>query len=67
MKKLVALGLFALSALARADEPDLTALSLADALPETVAQASDWRSFVEAAYGGGRWRNGAPAPESYRL
>lgn len=66
-RRLVAACLGALAALARADEPDLSALSLADALPETVAPASDWRTFIEVAYGGGRWRDGAAAPETYRL
>lgn len=37
---------------ARANDPEASALILADEAPGVVAKAGDWRNFVEGAYGG---------------
>jgi hypothetical protein len=51
----------------RADDPDAGALTLADQAPSTVTHASDWRTYVEGAYGISTGNDGAPARRSQRL
>lgn len=55
----LALGLAVLTAPSSAADADDDALKLADQTPATVARASDWQVFAEAAAGQVRLRNGA--------
>ncbi|MBS0308684.1 MAG: hypothetical protein JSS58_06905 [Proteobacteria bacterium] len=60
MKKIgVCLLLAAAPLLASAADSDADALKLADDTPNTVARASDWQIYVEAAAGQTRQRNGS--------
>lgn len=43
---------------ARANDPEASALALADLSPATAAEAGDWRTFAEGAFGGARRRDG---------
>lgn len=60
------LGLLAAGS-ALADDQDADALSLVDQTPATVARASDWRTFVEGAYGGYTRRDGKPVQQNHRF
>lgn len=57
--------------LAGAEDADLDALKLADQAPSTVEKVSDWRAFVEGAYGQTGWRaapnRSSPRQDSQRL
>lgn len=64
------LSVLLLPALAQAAPPaddELDALNVADQAPARVEQASDWRTFVEAAYGDTQQRYGLPSYASGRL
>ncbi len=50
-----------------ADDDDANALMLADQVDSTVAQRSDWRSFVEGSAGYSQWRAGNSRRDSQRL
>lgn len=52
---------------ALAEDQDMSALLLADTAPAAVEDASDWRTFVEAAYGGATQRGGGPGKYNHRL
>jgi hypothetical protein len=62
-----ALALFVLAGPARATDADDAALSLADLQPAEVAQASDWRSFIEAGAGASVRRGDGAVQGSRRL
>ncbi|MFI4938909.1 MAG: hypothetical protein ACHP7O_00965 [Burkholderiales bacterium] len=49
------------------EDQDAGALLLADKTPDAVAQASDWRTYIEGAYGGYTQRDGNPAQQNHRL
>lgn len=49
--------LLAIGAVQAGEDPDAGALMLADQTPTTVEKSSDWRIFVEGAYGGDTVRN----------
>lgn len=52
---------------ALAADQDLDALNLADAAPKTTESASDWKIFVEGAYGGFEMRGSDSEQESHRV
>ena len=55
------------SGIARADDPEASALVLVNAVPEVASKASDWRSFVEGGYGGSVRRSDGAARDTRRL
>ncbi|MBV8633590.1 MAG: hypothetical protein JO002_03800 [Burkholderiaceae bacterium] len=70
MKRLFLLTLLPVLALAQTAPPandELDALNVADQAPAKVEQASDWHTFVEAAYGDTQQRYGLPSYQNGRL
>ncbi len=65
IKLLVWAALFKAGA-ALADEQDESALSLADQTPTAAAHASNWRTFVEGAYGGATLPDGNQEQQNHR-
>ena len=53
--------------IARADDPDSSALMLADEAPVVAEQASDWRIFLEGAFGGSVRRRDGATKDNRRL
>jgi len=53
--------------IAWADDPEASALMLADKVPEVVSRASDWRSFVEGAWGGTVRRSDGATQDTQRV
>lgn len=52
---------------AHAEDDDMSALTLADQADTTVAQRSDWRTFIEGSAGANHWRNGNTRRDGERL
>ncbi len=59
-------GLLSLNCQAQQD-PDLDALKVADQMPATVEQPSNWRVFIEAGVGANRARSGGISQQVQRL
>jgi hypothetical protein len=66
LRAMVAIAAWQMCASALAADPEENALQLADQAPAVVAQASNWRSFVEGAYGGDTQRDGEPVQQDRR-
>jgi hypothetical protein len=63
---MAAVGLLPLQSRAE-DDPDLSALMVANQMPDAVEKASNWRIFSEAAAGGAVLRSNASTAQSQRL
>lgn len=69
MKRILLMAALLSAVAAHAAPPDdeLDALNVADQAPARVEQASDWHTFVEAAYGNTQQRYGLPSYAAGRL
>ncbi|MFZ6848914.1 hypothetical protein [Undibacterium sp. RuRC25W] len=63
---MAAVGLLPLQSKAQ-DDPDISALLVANQMPDVVEKASNWRIFSEAAAGGGVLRSNSSTQQSQRL